>query len=73
MEIKEILKKERKKRKMTQEQIAKQLNITREAYTQYERGKNLPTTQSVILLADLYGVTTDYLLGRYKDEIYNKK
>lgn len=65
MEIKEILKEERKKRGLTQQQVAEHLNITRASYTLYETGKNTPTTDSIIKLANLYKVSTDYLLGRY--------
>lgn len=66
MEIKDILIEERKKRGYTQADIAKILNIGRAAYTSYEIGKNTPTTDSILKLADFYNVSTDYLLGRYK-------
>ena len=65
MKICEILKAERMKRKMTQEEVAQYLNIGRVAYTLYETGKNIPTTESILKLAELYNVSTDYLLGRY--------
>lgn len=65
MEIKDILKEERKKRGLTQQQVAEHLNIARGSYALYETGKNTPTTDSIIKLADLYKVSTDYLLGRY--------
>lgn len=65
MEIKDILINERKKRELTQAEVAKILNISRVAYTLYETGKNMPTTESILKLADLYKVSTDYLLGRY--------
>lgn len=67
MEIKEILKSERKKHGYTQEQIAKILNIGRQAYTLYETGTNTPTLENLIKLADLYKVSLDYLAGRYKE------
>lgn len=67
MEIKDILKLERKKRKMTQQEVADYLHIKRESYTSYEIGKNIPPTENIIKLADLYKVATDYLLGRFKE------
>jgi transcriptional regulator with XRE-family HTH domain len=70
MEIKEILKLERKKRNLTQKEIAGKLNIERAAYATYETGKNTPTTENIIKLAKIYNVTTDYLLGLYTDEMY---
>lgn len=70
MEIKEILKLQRKKNNLTQEKLAEKLNISRGAYAKYETGENIPTTIIVLKLATIYGVTTDYLLGRYKEEEY---
>lgn len=64
-EIKDILKLERKTRNLTQKDIAVKLNLTREAYTMYETGRSIPPTEVIIKLADMYNVSTDYLLGRY--------
>lgn len=66
MEIKEILRQEREKHSMTQQEVADYLHIKRESYTVYETGKNTPTTENIIKLAELYKCSTDYLLGRYK-------
>ena len=63
MKTKDILRIERLKRNLTQEDVAKILNIARASYAQYETGKNTPTTESIIKLAELYRVSTDYLLG----------
>ena len=65
MEIKERLKEERKKRKMTQKQIAEYLKIERGSYAKYETGANTPTLENMIKLAELYKVSIDYLVGRY--------
>ena len=48
----------------TQKEIADYLNITQTTYSKYELGKiNIPV-EVFEKLADLYGVTVDYLLGR---------
>lgn len=60
---KDILKMERIKRGLTQEDIAKMLNMARASYAQYETGKNIPTTENIIKLAEIYRLSTDYLLG----------
>ena len=60
---KDILRIERLKRGLTQEDVAKMLNMARASYAQYETGKNIPTTENIIKLAEIYRVTTDYLLG----------
>jgi len=54
----------RKKTKMTQEQISKKLGIHRGTYANYEANKREPDYKTLQKLADLFGVTTDYLLGR---------
>lgn len=61
----ERLKIERKKAGLTQEKIAKQLNITRAAYTQYETEKTQPSLETAKKIADILKVSLDYLVGRY--------
>lgn len=65
MEIKEILKAERTKHNLSQQEVADYLKVKRESYTMYEIGKNIPPTENIIKLAELYKCSTDYLLGRY--------
>ena len=48
----------------TQEQIAKQLGISQNTYSQYEIGVLNYPVDAIVKLADIYGVSTDYLLGR---------
>lgn len=52
----------RKAHKYTQEQIGSKLNISRQAYSNYERGKRIPDISMLIRLADIYGVTLEQLL-----------
>ena len=40
------------------------VGISFNTYQNYETGKRVPTTEMLVKLADFYGVTTDYLLGR---------
>lgn len=60
----EILRELRASRGLTQSDIAKLLGLTTNAYQSYERGTSEPSCKSLSKLADFYGVTTDYLLGR---------
>lgn len=64
METKEILIAERKKRNMTQQEVADYLHIARGSYAKYETGANTPTTENIVKLAELYHLSTDYLLGK---------
>ena len=58
----ERLKRLRKIYNLTQDDIAKYLDVHRTTVTQYESGEIIPTTQNIIKLAKLYNVTTDYIL-----------
>jgi len=53
----------RKHRNMTQLQVASHLGISRSAYSHYETGFRDPDTDNLIRLADLFGVSVEFLLG----------
>lgn len=61
-----VLKEFRESNKYTQKEIANYLNITQQAYANYENGKRLIDIEKLIELADLYKVSLDVLSGRYK-------
>lgn len=61
--IQERLKTARQNSGLTQIDVAKKLNISRQAYNHYETGKRTPNPETISSLAEIYGVTTDYLLG----------
>lgn len=48
---------------MTQQYLASLLNIKQQSYIRYEYGTGEPSLQTLIKLAQIFGVTTDYLLG----------
>lgn len=48
----------------SQADLAKVLFVNQTAVSQWERGATTPSPQLLIKLANLYGVTTDYLLGK---------
>lgn len=60
MRLKEI----RKSKNISQEQAANALGISVRAYQNYEYEQREPNIEMINKLADYYGVTTDYLLGR---------
>ena len=57
---------ERKKNGWSQEELANQLGVSRQAVSKWESASSVPDLQRVLELSKLFGVTTDYLL---KDEI----
>ena len=62
--VAKTLKPLRKGKRQTQKQMAALLGCTEQHYQKIEYGKvNLPST-TLMFLADFFGVTTDYLLGR---------
>lgn len=62
------LKQLREARGITQTELAKQLGVVRSTICFYESEQHSPTPEMLIKLADFFGVTVDYLLGR--DELY---
>ena len=48
----------------TQIEIAEYLHLNREVYRRYEKGTRELPVWALIKLADLYGTSTDYILGR---------
>ncbi|WP_235853216.1 helix-turn-helix transcriptional regulator [Luxibacter massiliensis] len=56
----------RKTNRLTQEQLAKKLNITRQTLSNYETGKRLPDIYGLITVADIFGVSVDEIIGRDK-------
>lgn len=59
-------------RRMTQQQVADKLGVSRSTYTCYEVGNSMPTAASLCALGDLFEVSLDYLLGRHEDpSLYN--
>ena len=61
--IAEKIKMLREQNGLTQTQLAKALGISRSAVNAYEQSISTPSTQYIVELADLFKVSTDYLLG----------
>ena len=48
----------------TQGEVALKLGIAYQSYQAYEHGKTIPTLKNFIKIANLYGVSLDYLIGK---------
>ena len=70
MAINETLKQLRNKKGLNQSETAEELGVSLSSYQKYERDKGCvtPSLDVLIRIADYFGVTTDYLLGREKKE-----
>lgn len=60
------LKELRQEKKLTQEELAQKINVTKLTISRWERGERLPKSDKAQELADFFGVNTAYLLG-YSD------
>lgn len=56
----------------TQQEVADYLSTSQTMYARYERGANEMPIRHLIKLADFYGVSTDYILGRTDNQKMNK-
>jgi transcriptional regulator with XRE-family HTH domain len=50
----------RKDHHFTQTQFSKKLNISRQAYSNYETGKRIPDLDIIIRIANIYHISRDY-------------
>ncbi len=64
MKTGEALKRFRKEFNLNQRTVAQVTGLLPQSYSRYESGQYPPTVPMLTALADTYGVTTDYLLGR---------
>jgi len=63
--IGQTIKKLRKERNLTQEELAEQLNVTYQAVSKWENGTGMPDISQVIPLASVFGVSCDVLFGTF--------
>ena len=64
MTVAESLKRFRSDFKLKQKDVAERLGVSPQVYYRYENGKSIPSVDLIMGIADIFGVTTDYLLGR---------
>ncbi|MBO5572273.1 MAG: helix-turn-helix transcriptional regulator [Ruminococcus sp.] len=68
MRLKEL----RKKRHMTQQRLAIELSMSQNTISRYETGEREADYKTLILLADYFQVSIDYLLERTDDPRFYK-
>lgn len=73
MDFKENLIQLRKKANLSQEQLADKLSVTRQAISKWESGQTMPEADKILLLSDIFNVTTDRLLKGTEDSQKHKK
>ena len=64
MEFKDRLVQLRKELNLTQEEFALKIGFSRTAVSAWETGRNEPSNADTIKIADFFGVSVDYLVGK---------
>ncbi len=68
MEFYQKLKKIRKENGMSQEELADQLSVSRQAVSKWENGQGFPETEKLMQISSLFNVSLDYLLKEERSE-----
>lgn len=66
------LRKLRRERKLTQVALQMRTGIEQALISKYENGERVPPTETLLLLADFYNVSIDYILCRTEKQEVNK-
>ena len=57
----------RQERDLSQKSLVKEMGIALNTYVRYERGEREPDASALVRIADFYGVSIDYLVGRSEE------
>lgn len=49
---------------LTQREMAEKLGISQPSYIRYENGSSEPTLENLVKIAEIFDVSTDFLLGK---------
>ena len=60
----------RKAKGLTQDQLAEKLGVTAQAVSKWENNQSCPDITMLPKLADIFGITTDELLGRQSEHVH---
>ena len=52
----------RKTKGISQEALADKVGVSRQAVSKWESEQSIPDLEKIIIMSDLFGVTTDYIL-----------
>ncbi len=66
------LRKLRKQKKLTQIALQMQTGIEQALLSKYETGDRIPPTEALVILADFYNVSIDYILCRTNNPKINR-
>lgn len=64
MKFGDVLRQKREERRMTQNDLAERLGVSRQNITSYESGYKVPPLRVVVAAAELFRCSTDEMIGR---------
>ena len=70
--MKNNLRQLRKERKLTQVELQMRTGIEQSLLSKFENGERVPPTETLLILADFYNVSIDYILCRTKNPQINR-
>lgn len=65
MTLGERIREERRKRGLTQEELAEILNVSRQAIAKWESGRGIPDMANLITISDEFGISLDEMIKGY--------
>lgn len=63
----------RKEKKWSQVELAKQIGASREIISRYERNESQPSVDMIIKIANVFGVTVDFLISQSENASFDKQ
>ena len=69
--LNEKIKEQRKAKRESQVEMASALGLTKQCVSNWENDNIQPSIEMLVKIADYFGVTTDYLLGRSETDVIN--
>ena len=70
MEFKDTLRELRKKKGLSQVELAEKLGFSKSLIGLYETGDRKPSFKALGAIADIFNISTDYLMGKDDERIY---
>ena len=64
---------QRKKQGWSQEELADRMDVSRQAVSKWESSQSVPDMEKVVMLSNIFGVTTDYLLKDEEGEAFHSE
>lgn len=72
MKLAENIQKFRRRMNISQEELAEKCEVSRQAVTKWETGESVPALEKIILLADIFDISVDELVGRIERNSYSR-